>query len=349
MRRRTREDPLAATDAWFLANGLTYFVPEERARVRGGMRPRRWWPVAAVLVVLGLGLGGSVAWLAEAFSAAPALLVTMLVGGAVVYALTTLRARSIVAWALTHTVLSLRSVLPMLSRALPLLLLFVTFLFINAEVWQLTASLRPGELWLVVLLFVALAVAFLLVRLPEEVDRVDDDVDAAFLRRSCRGTPLEAECERLVPGGAPQRHAEVTGFERANLVLALVVMQGAQVALMALAVFGFFLFFGGLVMTTEVTDAWIGVDGGTRAWRFLPNLSVQLVQVSIFLAAFSALYLTVSTITDEAYRAQFYGAVQRHLERAVGVRAVYLALREERRHTPGAPPVDDSVASDGPG
>lgn len=333
MRRRTREDPLAATDAWFLANGLTYFVPEERARVRSGMRPRRWWPVAAVLVVLGLGLGGSVAWLAEAFSAAPALLVTMLVGGAVVYALTTLRARSIVAWALTHTVLSLRSVLPMLSRALPLLLLFVTFLFINAEVWQLTASLRPGELWLVVLLFVALAVAFLLVRLPEEVDRVDDDVDATFLRRSCRGTPLEAECERLVPGGAPQRHAEVSGFERANLVLALVVMQGAQVALMALAVFGFFLLFGGLVMTDDVVLAWTGRER-VRSWQYLPNLSVELVQVSIFLAAFSALYLTVSTITDEAYRAQFYGAVQRHLERAVGVRAVYLALREERADAP---------------
>ena len=79
----------------------------------------------------------------------------------------------------------------MMSRALPLLLLFVTFLFINAEVWQVTSRQDGGELWLAVLLFSVLAVAFLLVRLPEEVDRTDDHVDDAFLLDACRGTPLE--------------------------------------------------------------------------------------------------------------------------------------------------------------
>jgi hypothetical protein len=66
-----------------------------------------------------------------------------------------------------------------------------------------------------------------------------------------------------------------------------------------------------------------------EAWQTDPefNTSRALVQVSTFLAAFSGLYLTVSTVTDEAYRAQFFGSVMRELERAVGVRAVYLALR----------------------
>ena len=49
------------------------------------------------------------------------------------------------------------------------------------------------------------------------------------------------------------------------------------------------------------------------------------MQVSMFLAAFSGLYFTVSTVTDETYRAQFFGGVSDQLERAVGVRAVYLA------------------------
>lgn len=35
----------------------------------------------------------------------------------------------------------------------------------------------------------------------------------------------------------------------------------------------------------------------------------------------------MSTVTDETYREQFFGSVVRELERAVGVRAVYLALR----------------------
>ena len=93
----------------------------------------------------------------------------------------------------------------MMSRALPLLLLFMTFLFINAEVWQVTSSLDGGVLWLTVLLFAVLAVAFLLVRLPEEVDRTDDDVDEAFLLGACGGTPLERRRRELVddPDGDP--------------------------------------------------------------------------------------------------------------------------------------------------
>ena len=50
--------------------------------------------------------------------------------------------------------------------------------------------------------------------------------------------------------------------------------------------------------------------------------------MSLFLASFSGLYFTVSAITDETYRGQFFSAVTAHLEKAVGVRAVYLTLRE---------------------
>ena len=52
---------------------------------------------------------------------------------------------------------SLRLLFPMVTRALPLLLLFMTFLFINAEVWQVSATLDGGVLWLIVLLFSVIA------------------------------------------------------------------------------------------------------------------------------------------------------------------------------------------------
>jgi hypothetical protein len=73
------------------------------------------------------------------------------------YAVTALRGRPILSWALTGTMGSLHLLLPMVTRALPLLLLFVTFLFINAEVWQLAASLDGGVLWLTVLMFGVMA------------------------------------------------------------------------------------------------------------------------------------------------------------------------------------------------
>lgn len=319
---------LAAAETWFARNGLTYFVPSERAAARQALKPGRTAPLLLVVALVAGTLGGLLAWLVGELSAAPALLVSLGLAALGWYALTALRLRPILAWALGRTFGSLRLLLPMATRALPLLLLFMTFLFINAEVWQLSASLAPGVLWLLVLLLGGLAVAFLLVRLPEEVDRADDAVDDAFLRRACRGTPLEAACEELLADATadPASRAEVTGFERWNLVLVLLVIQAVQVLLLVAMVFAFFLLFGSLAMGEQVQLAWTARESITSL-TWLPSVSVELVKVALFLAAFSGLYFTVSAVTDETYREQFFSGVTRHVERAVGMRAVYLALR----------------------
>ena len=327
-------DPLARADAWFLANGLSYFVPERRREARAALSPRRTVPRLVAVALLAAGAGAALAWGTGQVSAAPALVLTLVLLAVAWYALTVLHVRPILAWALRRTASSLPSLLPQMTRALPLLLIFVTFLFINAEVWQLAASLQTGTLWLVVLLFVGMAVAFLLVRLPEEVDRADDAVDEDFLRRACRRTPLEEACEELLadPGADPVGRATVTGFERGNLVLFLVIVQFVQVLLLAGTVFGFFLLFGALTMGVDVQESWTGLGReDIHTLPYLAQVSVPLGKVSLFLGSFSLLYLTVSTVTDEAYREQFFGLVTRELERAVGVRAVYLTLRERRQ------------------
>ena len=122
------------------------------------------------------------------------------------------------------------------------------------------------------------------------------------------------------PEADPAAYAEVTGYERWNLILVLMVVQFVQVVLLAVCVFAFLMLFGTLIMSGPVLDAW------QTDPEF--NTSRGLVQVSTFLAAFSGLYLTVSTVTDETYREQFFSGVTRELERAVGMRAVYLAARE---------------------
>jgi hypothetical protein len=81
-------------------------------------------------------------------------------------------------------------------------------------------------------------------------------------------------------------------------------------------------------MTEPVMDSWLGTEES--------GLTLDLVKVSLFLASFSGLYLTVSTVTDEDYRAQFFGGVIHELRRAVVVRAVYLAVRA----LPDAPATD---------
>ena len=323
-------EPVTATEVWFVKNGLPYFVPAERAAARAALRPRRTVPwvvgvgLTAVAVAVLLGM------LFEDLSMGTAALT--FVGGAagLAYAVTALRARPIVTWALHRTVGSLRQLFPTVTRALPLLICFVTFLFINAEVWHIASRLDGGVLWLVVLLFFAMGVGFLLVRLPEEIDRADDELDDQRIVEVTRGTPLAAEVERLA-GARPDAlstHAQISRFERVNLTVALVVIQLSQVLLVALTLMLFFLLLGGLAMSNEVIETWIGEP--TLHLRGLENLSVELLQVSIFLAAFSALYISVTAVTDDTYRGQFFTGVLRQMEKAVAVRAGYNALREER-------------------
>ncbi|GAA5137452.1 hypothetical protein GCM10023339_77870 [Alloalcanivorax gelatiniphagus] len=316
-------DPrLAATDEWFLAHGLPYFVPERRAGAQHALRLGRTLPLVVLTGLAAAGAGVVVARVSDQLTFAPATLVTLGLLAAAWYALTALNAGPIVRWALHRAFGSLRTVLPMMTRALPLLLIFVTFLFINAEVWQVSSRQDGAALWLVVVLFGVLATLFLLVRLPEEVDRTDDEVDDALLLLACQGTPLEEAAREVVDDADadPAAYAEIHGFERWNLVLVLLVTQAVQVLLLSATVFLFFMLFGSMVMRDDVVETWIGEETA--------SLTVELFQVSIFLAAFSALYLTVATVTDETYREQFFGTVVQEMEQAVGMRAVYLALRE---------------------
>ena len=322
-------------EPWFLRNGLPYFVPSERERARHALRPRKIVPLMVLVALAALGAAAALTWVTEEPSFAPATLTLIAVVAAGFYAVTALRARPILAWALRRTRRSLRQLVPMATRALPLLLLFITFLFINAEAWELSSNLDGQVLWLVLLLFGGIAVGFLLVRLPEEVDKVDDDIDVELVRRATRATPIEEPVAELLDRRGdelgPRSYGDVPDYERWNLILVLLVTQVAQVLLLAVSVLSFFLVFGGIVMTDDVQSSWTGTpkeDLGRLP--LLNNLTVELVQVSVFLAAFASLYFTVAVMTDETYREQFFSEVLHELERAVGVRAGYLALQDDQ-------------------
>jgi hypothetical protein len=227
-------------------------------------------------------------------------------------------------WALVRTFAEVSSLFRLVTRALPMLLLFMTFLFINTEVWQVSSALSRSVLWLAVAFFGVLAIGFLLARLPEEVAAVNDDLDPAVVQRAVRGTPLEPHLDDL-----DDVHAEpLDRRQRTNLLLVLLIAQAAQVLVLSVAVWGFFLAFGRVAIDDSVVHSWVG-NGAPHFPRLLGDLgfSRELLQVSIFLSAFSGLYFTVYAVTDSTYREQFFHEITHELERAVGVRAAYLALR----------------------
>jgi hypothetical protein len=319
-------EALRATERWFVQHGLPYFVPEEREAARAALHSRRTLLMLVLTALLALGGGVALAAVLGNAALAPATLM-LLVGLAVLaYAGTTLRARPIARWAVGRTLGSLRLLLPLATRALPLLMLFITFLFINAEVWQLSASMGGATLWLTVMLFGLFAILFLAVRLPEELDSEDHQLDRGRLAEACRDTPLDGLAHD--PDGSDEARAlaRVAGFERVNLVGVLVIAQAVQVLLLSLCVFAFFMVFGALVMDDGVQEAWTARDELRNA-PVLTHLSLELFQVSVFLAAFSGLYFTVYAVTDEIYRTQFFTSITNELERAVGARTVYQYLK----------------------
>ena len=155
---------------------------------------------------------------------------------------------------MVRTFAELGSLFRLVTRALPMLLLFITFLFINTEVWQVASALSRPVLWLAVAFFGALALGFLIARLPEEVAAVNDDLDPDVVRRAVRGTPLESHLDDL-----SDVHSEpLDRRQRTNLLLVLLITQASQVLLLAVSVWLFFLLFGQVAIEDSVINSWVG-------------------------------------------------------------------------------------------
>jgi hypothetical protein len=331
-----RASERAAAEAWFAHHGLPWFVDHVRDRVRARLGRARVAAVVLLAVALGAAAAALVAVEGEA-SFAPVTGSSVALAALVLYALFALDARVIARWALRRAVRSLGLLMPLATRALPMLLLFITFLFINTEVWQVASALEGGVLWGSVLFFAVAACGFLVPRLAEELDQFDDRVQAEEVLDGVTGTPLADAGARLVGDGIDlPDQAQVTGLQMVNLVVVLVVAQAVQVLLLAVAVFAFFVVFGAVVIEPSVIETWVG-----QAPHYPPGphlVSYELLHVSLFLAGFSGLYFTVVAITDELYRKEFFTVIMKELARAVSMRVIYRLLAE-----PAADPAEPTL------
>lgn len=85
---------------------------------------------------------------------------------------------SIVRWTGARLVGQLAASLKLLTRAVPVLLIFMIVLFINTEMWQVFADVSDGALLGVIALFIGVASVFVISRLPREVRELEQEVGA---------------------------------------------------------------------------------------------------------------------------------------------------------------------------
>jgi hypothetical protein len=270
-------------------------VPEDVGRVE----------LAAFVVLpalLPLVFGGQ--WRSAVVTAAANLALLALIYAVVGYGLV-----SILRWALTRLLSQLASSLALLTRAIPLLMIFSVVLFLTTEMWQVFSDAAPASLGILAALLVALGTSFLVARLPREVRSL----------------------EREAGGEGP----ELDRRQRLNVGLVLFVSQSLQVLLVSLAVGAFFVALGMLVIDADVLRSWIGTGGHVLITIHLLGhdgiLTEELLRVSGAIAAFTGLYFAISMLTDDVYRREFLDELTGEMRDTFRARAEYLRLRAGAR------------------
>jgi hypothetical protein len=207
-------------------------------------------------------------------------------------------------------------------RVLPLLLLAVTFLFINAEVWQVAGTLFGWPYWAAIGLFFGLGAFFVLSRVPALINELSMFDDWSQVHELIADTP--AAGLRLPSSGDPEEQP-LGRRERLNVGLVSVFSQALQITLVVVTMFSFFVVLGFLAINQVTTEAWTQADLNVLVSANGGGLVIteQLVRVAGFLGAFTGMYFTVVLSTDSTYREEFAEDVAPQVRQAFAVRIAY--------------------------
>ncbi|GAA2051522.1 hypothetical protein GCM10009839_68160 [Catenulispora yoronensis] len=234
---------------------LVVFLAANLAR-----QPHAWYrlprvigaPEIAVLVVLGPAVGkiSHASWKAVLIDAVANVLVLGLAYAVVSYAML-----PVVLWALRHSVRELGNLVNLASKALPMLALFGTFLFLNVDMWHISSSFeKRSQLWWTTLFFALIIFGFLMVRLPGEVKLLSGEYTRDAVMAAAADTPLARHLEELdeeLPQLLTNRR------QRINMLFVLAFTQIIQILLLAVVVFLYFVSLGKLAVNNGQVADWL--------------------------------------------------------------------------------------------
>ncbi len=235
---------------------------------------------------------------------------------------------AILRWAVGNLWRQLSDVFGLMIRSLPLLLVFTMFLFMNAELWQVANDFTNPLFFTAAGGLVAVAVLFVLVRLPRELEDIGRFVDADQVADAVRRSGAPIEPSRTEPDAAPK----LSRNARFNVGLLAAFSIGVQIALVMMIIGAFYVLFGLVTVRPNTIEQWTA-DGPGSTERLVDlqlfgsdvPVTAELLKVTGFLMAFTALQFTVSALTDSTYRQQFFENLTFEIREALAVRVVYLS------------------------
>jgi hypothetical protein len=197
---------------------------------------------------------------------------------AIVLAATASGVGSVLGWAAKLTLSQLAAVGDLLVGALPVVLLTV-LVFFNAPVWAMASTISRERLWLALAFLILIAATF---------------VVSGLLKR------VESTLESATGSVA------LTRLERFNVVFVLAASQITQILMVAIVTAGIFLVLGLIVLSPELLAIWTrnGPSDGTLLGMTIP-VPQALIQVALFLAALTFMYVSARAVVDGEYRGRF--------------------------------------------
>ncbi len=221
----------------------------------------------------------------------------------------------------------------LMMRSLPLLLLFATFLFLNAEMWQVAHDFTPAFYGVSVGFVAFISFVFLALRIPTETASLAGFAswtEVCAVAARCDAPINSSERSSLVE---PPLIEPLRRVDRLNIGVLLFMRQAVQVVLVALVIGIFYVIFGlftvrreTIIQWTELTEASFQASVVYEAQIFGSPVALtwELLAVSGFIAGFSALQFAVSLITDTTYRDEFFADAADDVRNVLAVRALYL-------------------------
>jgi hypothetical protein len=234
---------------------------------------------------------------------------------------------SIVKWAAGRFRVLAPTFANLLIRALPLLLLVITVLFLTTETWQFAGTLKGLPYVMVLVAFFLLGGLFLVSRLPGDLAQIGRFDDWSEVRELL---PTELLDEFTLPVTGDPDEPPMSRRQMLNVGLVMIFSQAIQISLVALSMFVVLILFGFLAMHLDVQQTWIGDLAPVREYARVYlgserlSLTEPLLRVCGFLGAFTGFYFTVYLVTDGTYREEFRTDVVDEVREAFAVHAAYL-------------------------
>lgn len=239
----------------------------------------------------------------------------------VIYLITSFGLLWILAWAGRHLLLQGASTGRLLARALPLLLLVVTFFFLTQETWQILGPLDTLDFLLVIALFGSIGLVFLVTRVPGELEELNEFDRWTDVARLVHDTPAE---DLLLPTEGTPVPPPLDRRQWVNAGLLVVFSQLVQTGVVMVGVGALFVVFGAIAFPEETQAAWTATTPDVLLEVQDHIVSLQLLRVATFIAVFTGLTFSVQQATDPLYRESFRADIISEIRQAFAVREAYL-------------------------